>query len=399
VSTAHIVLPFVCCLFNLISISLSSNASNKLNNSNTDSNKLAKHPKVFSLFSIVQFPNSACTSTSSTYSNGTCLTSSECSSKSGSAQGNCASGFGVCCVFSVSASASSISENLTYIVNPSYPSNYAPSSTPTTLTYTINKCSDDICRIRLDYDLFVLTAPLTATATQGQCTTDVMTLATTAQSVVPTTTTYGQYPHLCGTNTGYHSYIDLSETTTDTATVSITVGDATNNQWKIKVTQYSCNDPYVAAQAGCFQYHTGLTGTLQSYNYAGLAQIQGQNYKNCIRAEEGYCCIQFDTVAYQIDAIACTDTTAARCSGATVCVSDYIVVPGVITTGPIYSYDRFCGVTLHPEGFPATNEPLVTCDQPFELSHVTNIEAVGTPTGTVPEDGFQITYKQLAGNC
>ena len=30
----------------------------------------SRSPKVFSLFSIVQFPNSACTSTSSTYSNG-----------------------------------------------------------------------------------------------------------------------------------------------------------------------------------------------------------------------------------------------------------------------------------------------------------------------------------------
>ena len=105
---------------------------------------------------------------------------------------------------SVYASASSISQNLTYIVNPSYPANYVPSSTPSTLTYTVNKCSTDICRIRLDYDLFVLTAPLAAATTQGQCSTDVMTLATTAQTVVPTTTTYGQYPYLCGTNTGYH---------------------------------------------------------------------------------------------------------------------------------------------------------------------------------------------------
>ena len=102
------------------------------------------------------------------------------------------------------ASASTISQNLTYIVNPSYPANYVPSSTPSTLTYTVNKCSTDICRIRLDYDLFVLTAPLAAATTQGQCSTDVMTLATTAQTVVPTTTTYGQYPYLCGTNTGYH---------------------------------------------------------------------------------------------------------------------------------------------------------------------------------------------------
>merc|ERR1711874_932375 len=105
----------------LLSVSLSHSL---LHNTSSPS----RAPKVFSLFSIVQFPNTASTSTSSTYSNGTCLTSSECSAKSGSAQGNCAAGFGVCCIFSVSASASSISENLTYIVNPSYPSNYVPST-------------------------------------------------------------------------------------------------------------------------------------------------------------------------------------------------------------------------------------------------------------------------------
>ena len=67
----------------------------------------------------------------------------------------------------------------------------------------------------------------------------------------------GAYPALCGTNTGYHSYLDLSLTDTDTATLAFTLGDSTLNQWKIKVTQYSCSDSYVAAQAGCFQYHTG----------------------------------------------------------------------------------------------------------------------------------------------
>ena len=44
------------------------------------------------------------------------------------------------------------------------------------------------------------------------------------------------------------------------------------------------------------------------------------------------------------------------------CVSDYIIVPGTISTGVI-TYDRFCGVNLHPEGFPASNVPIVSCDQ------------------------------------
>lgn len=51
---------------------------------------------VISLFSIVRFPNTACTT--STQLNGTCFTSAECSSNGGVGSGTCASGFGVCCV-------------------------------------------------------------------------------------------------------------------------------------------------------------------------------------------------------------------------------------------------------------------------------------------------------------
>ena len=120
--------------------------------------------------------------------------------------GNCAAGFGVCCVFSVSASGTTVTENSTYIINPSYPSNYVPTSTPNTLTYTIAKCQDDICRVRLDFDTFELTSPSSGgVADEGQCDTDMLAFTTTAQAVVPTTGstgTYGSYPYICGTNTG-----------------------------------------------------------------------------------------------------------------------------------------------------------------------------------------------------
>ena len=53
--------------------------------------------EAFSLFSIVQFPNQQCTASSSSSTYGTCYTSSECTSKGGSSDGNCAAGFGVCC--------------------------------------------------------------------------------------------------------------------------------------------------------------------------------------------------------------------------------------------------------------------------------------------------------------
>ena len=101
----------------------------------------------FSLFSIVQFPNDECTSSSSSTTLGTCLTSSECANNGGSADGSCASGFGVCCVISTSTCGASVSTNLTYIRNPGYPGTYTPTSTGT-CTFTIYKASGDICQLR-----------------------------------------------------------------------------------------------------------------------------------------------------------------------------------------------------------------------------------------------------------
>ena len=46
---------------------------------------------VFSLFSIVTFPNGGCASQDASR-NGTCYTSSECQNKGGAISGNCAAG-------------------------------------------------------------------------------------------------------------------------------------------------------------------------------------------------------------------------------------------------------------------------------------------------------------------
>ena len=46
---------------------------------------------VFSLFSIVTFPNAGCASQDASR-NGTCYTSSECQNKGGTTSGNCAAG-------------------------------------------------------------------------------------------------------------------------------------------------------------------------------------------------------------------------------------------------------------------------------------------------------------------
>ena len=64
--------------------------------------------------------------------------------------------FGVCCLFVITSASTAISENCTYIQNPSFPSVYADT---TALTYTINKCSDTVCNVRLDFETFTTVGP------------------------------------------------------------------------------------------------------------------------------------------------------------------------------------------------------------------------------------------------
>merc|ERR1711981_1119454 len=96
----------------------------------SDESSDEKKAKVFSLFTVVNFPNDECTAKSDTTMKGTCYTSSECGAKSGTNDGNCAAGFGVCCTFTVSTCGSSVTKNGTYIEN-------ARSTSTTTLAFTI----------------------------------------------------------------------------------------------------------------------------------------------------------------------------------------------------------------------------------------------------------------------
>jgi len=193
----------------------------------------------------------------------------------------------------------------------------------------------------------------------------------------------------------------VSETADDSATISFTLGDTTNNQWKMKVTQYSCNDAGIAAQSGCFQYFTGVTGTVQSYNFANSLQLATQSWKACIRQEVGYCCIQWTVISYNLSPTAC-DAPANTCAGATNCITEYITIPGgqSSTTGqPITSNSRFCGVNLNVLGYITQNTPIISCTQPFEIGHTSGITAVGGTGVDSAGTGFQLSYTQLPTGC
>ena len=162
--------------------------------------------EVFSLFSIVQFPNQDCDTTDVNVKKGVCVTSTECSDGSGTAAGNCASGFGVCCIFKTSDCGTTISKNISYIQNPSYPSTY---STTGTCSYKVSKVDSSVCQLRLDFDTLVLGGNDATGSHAGCCGSTCGTVA--GDSASDSLSVAGQSgknpPTICHTNTGYHSKI------------------------------------------------------------------------------------------------------------------------------------------------------------------------------------------------
>ena len=53
-------------------------------------------------------------------------------------------------------------------------------------------------------------------------------------------------------------------------------------------------------QSGCTQWFTGVTGTLQSYNFAGGQHLANQDYSICVRQEAGYCNIEYTADTFKI---------------------------------------------------------------------------------------------------
>merc|ERR1711915_130153 len=359
---------------------------------------LASHPepsqtkdgragKAFSLFSIVQFPNQQCTGSSSSSTYGTCYTSSECSAKGGSADGNCAAGFGVCCVIYTTTCGTAISTNTTYIRNPGYPSSYTASSA-STCTYTFNKVSADICQLRLDFQTF---SGFATSTTAGDC---YDTLAMAGQTGVDP-------PSICGTNTGYHMYTEFGATSTDTITMTLTYGSSgltTAKTFNILARQISCTSSY-KAPTDCTQYFTGVSGNVQSYSYGQF--LKSQYYTNCIRTEKGYCGIQWkqsSTTSPDPFGILGTTTTAAGAGGSstTLCTSGFAFIPdlsmdGVNSIGGLGTkawQSEMCG-TIFGIDAQTTSAALITRKQPF-------IVGVYSDTTTAqPGTGFNLDYTQL----
>jgi len=248
--------------------------------------------KALSVFTVVTFPNSAC-GASSGY-NGTCYTSSECSSKGGTASGSCASSFGVCCVFSLSCGGSSSANNSYAII-----SSYSVSSDADPCSYTFCKTNTDVCKLRIDFDTMVLAGPWglssTAAVTDGPRATDC------GYDTLTVTNPGGASPPIiCGYNTGQHMFIPVSNSC-NTINIDVDTGTTTTTRtWQIKVSQFECGNMRAPDQ-DCLQYHTASSGTIATFNWDTSSttvsrsqyHLSSQYYDICIRRARSQCSVCF----------------------------------------------------------------------------------------------------------
>jgi len=386
--------------------------------------------KVLPIFQVVKFPNDICKGTSY---NGTCYTAEECSSKGGTNDGSCASGFGVCCTFKLSCG-SSASENQTYLVQTSVTSLTSP------CTYTICKCSTNICRIRFDFTTFVLASAVAGTAgsngvpaagsqigtAMGDCVTDQFSITAPGHQGTPV---------ICGTNGGYHMIVDASA---DCHRAAFNIGGSTTTtrKWSIRVTQYACGDWDMSGWPGCLQYYTGTAGHIQNFGWptsattvtSGVTHLSNQVYDICIRRASGYCIICYTqaitgtanlvTLQHSFGLSVSIAEPAGQAGIMTSCTSDYISIPygntaaiAAITapaTEATFTHS-YCGRIFSIASAATTGVTVCTRRAPFtvgvnlDMNEVTDdqvanamaakIEAGEGPGGII---GFKLTYYQVA---
>jgi len=246
--------------------------------------------KSIGIFNIVKFDNDVCDT--GNQMNGTCYTAEECTDRNGVASGSCAEGYGVCCVITLTCGATT-RENCTYLSQEMTNTPDTDSDSSQSCTYNICPVTDSVRRIRLEMEQFDIEGPfspdLTGNAAAsfgtgnsiGQCLGDSFVAASGV----------GSSPVICGTNTGQHMVLDTDGSMCVTAIFNFRSGGNQQRSYRIHVLQFGeFND--MGGPMGCLQYYTGEMGTVNSFNWNGIAtsvHLANHNYNVCIRRRVDAC--------------------------------------------------------------------------------------------------------------
>merc|ERR1712004_53063 len=365
--------------------------------------------KAFSLFNVVTFKNEECIANSANDLRGTCYTTEECQERGGMASGGCAMGFGTCCLFAVDECGGTARENCSYIRNEGFPNTLTGEPDNQMCDFTVRKCADDVCSLRLDFNTFNIQAGTGGNAVAQDSTAtcqDTFVAEVTGNEVAAT------FPVICGQNNDQHMFMEIGSDEMATLTFNF-ANIAATRQFEIKVTQYKCEDVgTLAPSGGCLQWHTGTRGQLTTFNWApqDAQHLENQNYDICIRQESGFCCIEYSVCdqdfAFSLSGPTMVGMVATMGKGLTGsnCANDFIIIDGSSEVcGSAVTFNRYCGDFLSSKAMiptaPATGVHNVICDcsSPFVVGISTNAAAAGEDDGMAAGAGVMLT--QSRGLC
>ncbi|XP_066252681.1 uncharacterized protein [Euwallacea similis] len=327
---------------------------------------------------------------------GICMNTYECRIQEGKSYGFCALGFGVCCVFTATCG-QEVANNLTYFVNPDYPD---LTSGMSSCGVKVTKIESEVSQIRFDFIHFNLGQPNRST---GECEEDVFTIKASNSSREVT---------MCGLNNRQHVYFNVENLEYIEISMSLDK-KAVSRFWEVIITQIPFTEQ---APPECLQFHTGVSGVVQTLNFADNGRhLANQDYNICIRQEEGFCSIAYEPCyenAFRIapnnnggidfniaeegsgddnsevisrDIEFCNDKIVLPCD------SDELLMPGFLGMAPSSCSLEHCGPSLCPSGIsPCRIESSV---QPFNIA----VHFGPSNTNTSPEDnlGMCLSYEQI----
>jgi len=372
----------------------------------------ARDKKAFSLFSVVTFPNAECTTDTTPAMIGICVTAEECSNDGdviAQAQGNCASGFGVCCMRRVEGNPNAaITSGLTYVQSPQFPQavtalNPGGGQAVAAVNRAFNIMGGpNVCQIRFDF----VTTQVIAPNGDGDCANDEISVRTPRQTAAQL-----GIGALCGTLSNQHLIVDVERgNNAMAATLDInTDNTAAPRMWKILVKCVEC-DSVNMAPAGCRQYFSDASGRFTSFNgareVAGNAHnmIRDVDYAICFRQVPGFCGVRLTQTrdspgdapdSFELQQAAAAETTAEV---GTECTTQFIRVPDAALTvndaGAITPAlpRRVCGAFLNTEGKATASGPVDNCG--YRIS----VFAAGD-TANGANEGFDLMYAQIPCPC
>lgn len=198
---------------------------------------------------------------------GVCMPKKACLATGGINAGSCGV-LGTCCIYQGSCR-STVSANESYFVSPSYPNAQMDRLDPPICIFTLNLLSSPkfpICQVRLDFEEFALAPPYNGTCGSYTDSFVVSGASSFNSSGLPDT-------GICGDLSGQHMYFNVDGSNQPLLLVINAANDRMfKRKWSIRIRQIPCRSPS-RAPAGCLQYMTASSGSIESLNYGGFSSI------------------------------------------------------------------------------------------------------------------------------